>query len=121
MDRTEIDAAVFPNCPIRNIMSKFCDKWSILVFYTLDRSDKDSLRFKDLKQAIPDISEKMLTATLRNLENEGYITRRYYQEIPPRVEYALTDLSRSLIPLLDALIGWSLEHKDTIMAQRSVL
>ena len=75
MDRTMIEDAVFPGCPIRNILSKLCDKWSLLVIYTLDKSDKRTIRFKELQREIPDISQKMLTVTLRTLESDGYVTR----------------------------------------------
>ena len=118
MDRTMIEDAVFPGCPIRNILSKLCDKWSLLVIYTLDKSDKRTIRFKELQREIPDISQKMLTVTLRTLENDGYVTRTVYPEVPPRVEYALTARTRSLLPHINALIGWALENMDAIMRDR---
>ena len=118
MDRTMIEDAVFPGCPIRNILSKLCDKWSLLVIYTLDKSDKRTMRFKELQREIPDISQKMLTVTLRTLESDGYVTRTVYPEVPPRVEYALTARTRSLLPHINALIGWALENMDAIMRDR---
>lgn len=118
MDRTMIEDAVFPGCPIRNILSKLCDKWSLLVIYTLDKSDKRTIRFKELQREIPDISQKMLTVTLRTLESDGYVTRTVYPEVPPRVEYALTARTRSLLPHINALIGWALENIDAIMRDR---
>lgn len=118
MDRTMIEDAVFPGCPIRNILSKLCDKWSLLVIYTLDKSDKRTIRFKELQREIPDISQKMLTVTLRTLESDGYVTRTVYPEVPPRVEYALTARTRSLLPHINALIGWALENMDAIMRDR---
>ncbi|HIX85303.1 MAG TPA: helix-turn-helix transcriptional regulator [Candidatus Parabacteroides intestinigallinarum] len=118
MDRTMIEDAVFPGCPIRNILSKLCDKWSLLVIYTLDKSDKRTIRFKELQREIPDISQKMLTVTLRTLESDGYVTRTVYPEVPPRVEYALTARTRSLLPHINALIGWALENMDAIMKDR---
>lgn len=118
MDRTTIEDAVFPNCPIRNILAKLCDKWSLLVIYTLNKSKKESVRFKELQREIPDISQKMLTVTLRTLEDDGYITRTVYPEVPPRVEYALTKRALSLIPHINALIGWALENKDAIIKDR---
>ena len=98
MDRTTIQDALFPGCPIRNILAKLCDKWSLLVIYTLDKADKETIRFKELQREIPDISQKMLTVTLRALEDDGYVTRTVYPEVPPRVEYALTSRTRSLLP-----------------------
>lgn len=118
MDRTTVKNAWFPDCPIRNILARLCDKWSLLVIFTLDRSDEPTMRFKALQRAIPDISQKMLTVTLRTLEEDGYVTRTVYPEVPPRVEYALTERTRSLLPHIDALIGWALENKDAIMDDR---
>ena len=118
MDRTTIEDAVFPDCPIRNILARLCDKWSLLVIYTLDKAGKEKVRFKELQREIPDISQKMLTVTLRTLEDDGYVTRTVYPEVPPRVEYALTERTRSLLPHINALIEWALENKDAIITDR---
>ena len=118
MDRTTIEDAVFPNCPIRNILARLCDKWSLLVIYTLDKAGKETVRFKELQREIPDISQKMLTVTLRTLEDDGYVTRTVYPEVPPRVEYALTSRAHSLLPHVNALIEWALENNDAIMKDR---
>lgn len=118
MDRTMIESALFPNCPIRNILSRLCDKWSLLVIYTLDKSGNDAMRFKELRREIPDISQKMLTVTLRTLEEDGYVTRTVYPEVPPKVEYAITDRTRTLLPYINALIGWAIENRDGIMRDR---
>ena len=118
MDRTMIKDAVFPDCPIRNILSRLCDKWSLLVIYTLNKTGKSAIRFKELQREIPDISQKMLTVTLRTLEDDGYVTRTVYPEVPPRVEYALTPRTHSLLPHINALIEWAIENKDAIMKDR---
>ena len=118
MDRTTVEDAVFPDCPIRNILSRLCDKWSILVIFTLDRAGRKAVRFKELQREIPVISQKMLTVTLRTLETDGYVTRTVYPEVPPRVEYALTQRTYSLLPHINALIGWAAENKDAIMEDR---
>lgn len=118
MDRTMIEDALFPDCPIRNILARLCDKWSLLVIHTLNKADKDTVRFKELQREIPDISQKMLTVTLRTLEDDGYVTRTVYPEVPPRVEYALTPRAYSLLPHINALIEWALKNKDSIMADR---
>lgn len=118
MDRTMIEDAVFPDCPIRNILSKLCDKWSLLVIYTLNKAATPTIRFKELQREIPDISQKMLTVTLRTLEDDGYVTRTVYPEVPPRVEYALTPRTYSLLPHINALIEWAIENKDAIMKDR---
>lgn len=118
MYRTTIEDAVFPNCPIRNILARLCDKWSLLVIYTLDKAGKEAVRFKELQREIPDISQKMLTVTLRTLEDDGYVTRTVYPEVPPRIEYALTARAYTLLPHVNALIAWALENRDAIMEDR---
>ncbi len=118
MDRVMIEDMAFPDCPIRNILARISDKWSLLVIFTLEKKEKAAVRFKELQRAIPDISQKMLTVTLRTLEEDGYVTRTVYPEVPPRVEYALTARAKSLLPLVNALIEWALENKDAIMKDR---
>lgn len=113
-----LEDAMFPDCPIRNILARLCDKWSLLVIYTLNGADKETIRFKELQRKIPDISQKMLTVTLRTLEDDGYVTRTVYPEVPPRVEYTLTPRAHSLLPHINALIKWALENKDAIMKDR---
>lgn len=102
MNRTTILDAYDPQCPIRNILARMSDKWSLLVIYTLTQAEK--MRFGDLRRAIPDISQKMLTTTLRILEEDGFITRTIYPEVPPRVEYRLTARAHSLLPHIQSLI-----------------
>lgn len=118
MDRTTIEDAAYPNCPIRNILSRLCDKWSLLVIYTLNKAGKSAVRFKELQHEIPDISQKMLTVTLRTLESDGYVTRTVYPEVPPRVEYALTPRTHTLLPHIDALMKWAIENNDSIINDR---
>ena len=117
MDRTTIEDALFPGCPIRNILARISDKWSILVIYTLNKENR-AVRFKELQRKIPDISQIMLTVTLRTLEEDGYVTRTIYPEVPPRVEYALTERAQTLLPHIYALIGWALENMDAILKDR---
>ena len=88
MDRTTVQDALNPDCPIRNVLARIGDKWSLLVIVTL--SGARTMRFGALQRAIPDISQKMLSVTLRTLEEDGYLTRQVYPEVPPRVEYSLT-------------------------------
>ncbi len=118
MDRTTIEDLLFPDCPIRNILARISDKWSLLVIYTLDKAKKEAVRFKELQREMPDISQKMLTVTLRTLEEDGYVTRTVYPEVPPRVEYALTPRTYTLLPHINALIAWAVENKDAIMKDR---
>ncbi len=116
MKKEEIHNATFPDCPIRNVISRITDKWSLLVLYTLEQ--QEMLRFKELWRQIPDISQKMLTSTLRHLENDGLVSREVFAEVPPRVEYGLSERGKSLMPHLDALISWALEHFSDILADR---
>ena len=80
MKKEEIQNATFPDCPIRNVISRITDKWSLLVLYTLEQ--QEMLRFKELWRQIPDISQKMLTSTLRHLENDGLVSREVFAEAP---------------------------------------
>lgn len=107
-----------PDCPIRNILARFSDKWSLLILYTLNQ--QPAMRFNALRKAIPDISQKMLTITLRTLEEDGLLTRTVYAEVPPRVEYAITDRTRSLIPHINSLIGWAKDNMPAILHDRAL-
>ncbi|MEE1414891.1 MAG: helix-turn-helix domain-containing protein [Prevotellamassilia sp.] len=109
---------VFPDCPIRNILARICDKWSMLIIYTLNAHADEPLRFNALRKLIPDISQKMLTSTLRTLEEDGFVRRVVYAEVPPRVEYSLTDRSFTLIPIIEELIGWAANNMAPIMKDR---
>lgn len=117
MNRTEVRDALFPDCPIRNVLTRIGDKWSLLVLFTMERNGNQ--RFKELQRNIPDISQKMLTATLKTLEADGLVLRKAYPEVPPRVEYTLTDKGKSLLPHIDSLIGWALDNMDDIMENRT--
>lgn len=95
-------------CPVRNVVARFSGKWSLLILCVL--SDNGATRFNEISKAIPDISPKVLTDTLRNLESDGLISRKLYAEIPPKVEYTLTELGSSLMPHIESLISWAMEN-----------
>jgi DNA-binding HxlR family transcriptional regulator len=95
------------NCPVRQVLDRIGDKWSTLVILLL--GSIGVRRFNELAVEIGDISQKMLTVTLRHLEADGLVSRKMYAEIPPRVEYELTDLGRSLLPLIRTLETWANE------------
>ena len=116
MAKIEIKDALFPDCPIRNILSRIGDKWSLLVLYTL--SGSSVMRFNVLQKNIPDISQKMLTVTLRALEEDGLVKRVIYAEVPPRVEYSLPDRAKSLLPCIDSLIAGAGENMAAILSDR---
>lgn len=116
MVRTEIQNELYPDCPIRTILARISDKWSILVLFTLNQSAL--MRFNALQKNIPDISQKMLTMTLRTLEEDGFVKRQVYAEVPPRVEYSLTDRAISLLPHINSLIVWAKENMNAILTDR---
>ena len=103
-------------CPVRNIISRFSGKWSLLILCVL--SENDSTRFNAIGKAIPDISPKVLTETLKNLEADGFINRRLYAEVPPKVEYSLTPLGQSLLPIIDSMIEWAVAHFSDVGARK---
>lgn len=109
---TSIDFRV---CPVRNVLGRFSDKWSMLVLMGIHGSKTGILRFSDLKRRIPDCSQKMLSQTLKNLERNHLVNRRQYPEVPPRVEYSLTDTGKSLMPPVNALVEWALDHFNDVV------
>ncbi len=117
MINKNVDYALFPQCPIRNVLSRIGDKWSMLVLFTLEKYGV--LRFNELKLYIPDISKKMLSTALKVLEADGLVARKMYAEIPPRVEYRLTERGLTLIPLINKLIDWAATNMEDIMADRN--
>jgi DNA-binding HxlR family transcriptional regulator len=108
---------VTPQCTaVHEILTRIGDKWTVLVVNYLGNG---TMRFNELKRTISGISQKMLTATLRGLERDGFVTRTVFPTIPPRVEYELTDLGRDLLVPLRALGVWSVANHDRILAARS--
>ena len=112
----EIRDALFPDCPIRNVLARVGDKWSLLVLYNLQH--REPVRFKELQRQIPDISQKSLTQTLRTLEEDGFVSREVFPEVPPRVEYSLTPRALSFLPLVENMINWAKENMEDIIADR---
>jgi Predicted transcriptional regulators len=104
-------------CPVRDIMDRFGDKWSFLVILRLGYSG--TMRFNELKNKIEGISQRMLTVTLRSLERDGLIVRRIYAEVPPRVEYELTELGKGLLQKIFELAQWASGNMDEIINSRA--
>jgi DNA-binding HxlR family transcriptional regulator len=104
-------------CPACGIIDRFGDKWSLLVLVLLN--ENGIMRFNELLKQTPNISQKMLTSTLRTLESHKLVNRKMYAEIPPRVEYSLTSLGYSLMKPLYVLIDWTLEHSEQITEHRN--
>ncbi len=98
-----------PACPVETTLTLIGDKWKVLILRDLMPGTK---RFGELKKSIGSVSQKVLTAQLRDMENNGLLTRTVYPEVPPRVEYSLTELGRSLKPILDAMWNWGEEFKS---------
>ncbi len=95
------------NCPLTSSLLLISGRWKLIIIWQL----KDgTLRFGDLQKAIPHTSKKMLTQQLKELENDGLVSRKVYPEVPPRVEYTLTDLASSLMPILNSLLNWGMDH-----------
>ena len=97
---------------MRNVIAHFANKWSMLLLVILD--EFGVMRFNKLSRAIPDISPKVLSGNLKTLESVGLVKRILYAEVPPRTEYELTDLGRTLIPILNQLSEWGREHLNDI-------
>ena len=102
-------AKELPACPVETTLMLISDKWKVLILRDLMPGTK---RFGELKKSIGHVSQKVLTAQLRDMEESGLVTRKVYAEVPPRVEYTLTDLGYSLKPVLDSLWNWGEEYKS---------
>lgn len=104
------------DCEVRQILDRIADKWSLLAIALLDRR---VMRFTELKREIDGISQRMLSRTLRQLERDGIVERTVYPTVPPRVDYALTEMGRSLHATTKALVVWTEAHQERIAAARS--
>ena len=104
----QTNAKSLPACPVETTLTLIGNKWKVLILRELLSGTK---RFGELKKSIGSVSQKVLTAQLRDMEGNGLLSRKVYAEVPPRVEYTLTDLGYSLKPILDALWNWGEEYK----------
>jgi DNA-binding HxlR family transcriptional regulator len=112
---TAMSAAEFAHCPIRSVLDRIGDKWSVLVLFSLEDGER---RFNDLRRQIKDISQRVLTETLRDLERDGYLTRRVYPVSPPRVGYSLTRQGMSVLSPLRVLLRWARKAEPAVAAAR---
>ncbi len=113
------DTSQVANCSaMSDVLNRIGDKWSVMVVGMLGRNG--TLRFNELKRMINGVSQRMLTLTLRNLERDGLVTRTIYPEVPPRVEYSLTALGKTLQEPIAALWDWSAENHHTIIEARAI-
>ncbi|KRW58987.1 winged helix-turn-helix transcriptional regulator [Pseudomonas sp. TTU2014-080ASC] len=104
-------AALTHPCPIRGVLDRLGDQWSLLVLLELGEG---TMRFNELGREVGDISKQMLSRTLKRLEQDGFVQRTLYAEVPPRVEYCLTELGRSFLVPMNALIDWASENRPLI-------
>ncbi|WP_294407234.1 helix-turn-helix domain-containing protein [uncultured Ruminococcus sp.] len=103
-----INKAELPACPVETTLMLIGDKWKVLILRDLKEGTK---RFGELKKSVTGISQKVLTSNLRDMEENGLLTRAVFPEVPPRVEYTLTELGHSMEPILDAMAKWGTEYK----------
>lgn len=101
-----------PECPVATTVQLIGNKWKLLIIRNLIYNDKQ--RFTDFLKSIPGISKKVLTDDLRALEDDGIVDREVFAEVPPRVEYSLTALGKTLKPILDAMFDWGTEYKNSL-------
>lgn len=103
-------------CPVRDVIARISDKWSILVILALGGNGK--MRFNEIKHQIGDVSQRMLTVTLRHLEEDGLVTREIFAQVPPRVEYELTEVGHGLMEQISILADWADVHSEAILKSR---
>src|ERR1700712_2282014 len=111
----DISKLDFGNCPVRDVMQQINGKWSTLLVEALSQR---AYRFSELKRVVPDISQRMLTQTLRDLQRDGYVAREVFPTKPPSVEYRMTDLGRSLYAPLAQLLNWAEANHENVRAAR---
>jgi DNA-binding HxlR family transcriptional regulator len=115
---TDVSAQVEAEaCPVQEVLDRVAGKWSILIMVA---ATGGPIRFTELERAIPGVSRRMLTLTLRNLERDGLMTRTVYPTVPPKVEYELTPIAHELHAALLTLTTWAEHHRETIVAARKV-
>ncbi len=116
MTITELAADPYSSdCPSRQVLDRIGDKWTVLIVLSLERG---TLRFSQLRSAVAGITPKVLTQSLRTLERDGIVTRRVYAEVPPRVEYTLTELGESLNAPIQAIADWAERHVGEVLDAR---
>ena len=116
MRKKEETGSIIEMCPVRNVIARFGNKWALLTVLII--GEQDVIRFNELSRLIPDVSSRVLSSTLRTLEAAGFIDRKVYAVVPPKVEYSLTTLGKSLLPLIQQLTEWAQTNMKTVMAHR---
>lgn len=114
--KKEETGAIIEMCPVRNVIARFGNKWALLTVLII--GNEGVVRFNELNRLIPDVSSRVLSSTLRTLEADGFIDRKVYAVVPPKVEYRLTELGESLLPLIRQLTEWAQTNMAKIMDHR---
>lgn len=116
MRKKEATGSIIEMCPIRNVIARFGNKWALLTVLII--GEQGIVRFNELSRLIPDVSSRVLSSTLRTLEADGFIDRKVYAVVPPKVEYRLTDVGKSLLPLIKQLTEWAQANMRRVMDHR---
>lgn len=119
MQRKQAKNAIIEMCPVRNVIARFGNKWAFLVLLVI--GDNGVVRFNELCRQIPDVSSRVLSSTLKTLEADGLIARKVYPVVPPKVEYSLTDIGQSLLPLITQLTSWAQTNMRRIISHRNAV
>lgn len=116
MKKKEETGSIIEICPVRNVIARFGNKWALLTVLII--GEQGVVRFNELSRLIPDVSSRVLSSTLRTLEADGFIDRKVYAVVPPKVEYRLTDVGKSLFPLIRQLTEWAQTNMKKVMTHR---
>lgn len=116
MQRKEARNSIFEFCPVRNVIARFGNKWAFLIL--LEIGENKVVRYNELCRLIPDVSSRVLSQTLKTMEADALISRTVYPVVPPKVEYRLTDIGRSLLPIISELTAWAQANMQAIVSHR---
>ncbi len=116
MRKKEEMGSIIEMCPVRNVIARFGNKWALLTVLII--GEQGVVRFNELSRLIPDVSSRVLSSTLRTLEADGFIDRTVYAVVPPKVEYRLTEVGKSLLPLIRQLTEWAQTNMKRVMNHR---
>lgn len=116
MRKKEETGSIIEMCPVRNVIVRFGNKWALLTVLII--GEQGVVRFNELSRLIPDVSSRVLSTTLRTLEADGFIDRKVYAVVPPKVEYRLTEVGKSLLPLIQQLTQWAQANMKKVMTHR---
>lgn len=116
MKKKEETGSIIEMCLVRNVIARFGNKWALLTVLII--GEQGVVRFNELSRLIPDVSSRVLSSTLRTLEADGFIDRKVYAVVPPKVEYRLTEVGKSLLPLIQQLTEWAQANMKRVMNHR---